>query len=80
MPTIIIIDGFRFYFFANENNEPSHIHVQYHSATAKFWLKPVALASNKGMKPSDLKKAGDLVRANNDLIQEKWNEFFSSKA
>ncbi len=79
MPTILVVDGFRFYFFANEYLEPPHVHVQYQSAVAKFWINPVALASNKGMKPSELKKAGDLVRANSNLMQEKWDEFFGNK-
>ena len=79
MPTILVVDGFRFYFFANENLEPPHVHVQFQSAVAKFWIDPVALASNKGMKPSELKKAGNLVRANSNLMKEKWDEFFGNK-
>jgi hypothetical protein len=72
----LIENGFRLYFFANERNEPAHVHVQYQSAVAKFWIGPVALAANKGMKPADLRAAGDLVRKHEKLIQEKWNEFF----
>ena len=79
MPTILIENGFRLYFFANENNEPPHVHVQYQTAVAKYWLNPVALCKNKGMKPAELKKAGDLVRKHEKLVQEKWNEFFSKK-
>lgn len=80
LPTILFIDGFRLYFFSNENNEPPHVHVQYQSSLAKFWINPVALATNRGLKSSDLKKAGDIVRNNEKLIQEKWNEFFSNKS
>ena len=79
MPTILVVDGFRFYFSANENLEPPHVHVQFQSAVAKFWINPVALASNKGLKPSELKKAGNLVRANSNLMKEKWDEFFGNK-
>jgi len=79
MPTILIENGFRLYFFANENNEPLHVHVQYQAAVAKFWLRPVALANNLGMKASELRKAGNLVRRYEHLIEEKWDEFFSSK-
>lgn len=80
MPTILIENGFRLYFFANERSEPPHVHVQYQAALAKFWLDPVSLAKSKGMKPSDLKKAGDLVRKHEKLIKEKWNEFFGKKS
>jgi hypothetical protein len=79
LPTILIEDGFRLYFFANESNEPPHVHVQYQQAVAKFWLNPVALGKNKGMKPADLKKAGELVRKHEKLAKEKWNEFFGKE-
>jgi len=79
MPTILTENGFRLYFFANERNEPPHIHVQYHAAVAKFWIKPVAVAKNMGMNASELRKAGKIVSKHEKLIEEKWNEFFSSK-
>ena len=28
VPTVLRIGGYRFFFYANENNEPRHIHVQ----------------------------------------------------
>ncbi len=27
MPTVLKIDGFRFHFYSDEGNEPSHIHI-----------------------------------------------------
>lgn len=79
MPTILTESGFRLYFFANENNEPPHVHVQYQSAVAKFWIKPIAVAKNLGMTSSELRKAGTMVAKHEKLIEEKWNEFFTSK-
>ena len=38
MPTILLIFGWRFYFYSNENNEPIHIHVEKAEMEAKFWL------------------------------------------
>jgi hypothetical protein len=26
MPTVLLLNGFRFFFYSNENNEPVHIH------------------------------------------------------
>lgn len=40
MPTILFINGFRFFFYSNENNEPAHIHVKKADAEAKIWLAP----------------------------------------
>ena len=35
MPTIIIIDGFRFFFYSNEHL-PKHIHIEKGEKTANF--------------------------------------------
>jgi hypothetical protein len=45
VPTVARIGPYRFFFFSNEGSEPPHIHVQRDRALAKFWLRPVALAS-----------------------------------
>ncbi len=36
MPTVLLILGWRFYFFSNENNEPIHIHVSKAEMEGKF--------------------------------------------
>lgn len=28
MPTVLRVDGYRFFFYSNEGNEPPHIHVE----------------------------------------------------
>lgn len=77
MPTVLKIDGFRLFFYSDEGNEPVHIHVQYQSATAKFWITPaVLLVNNFGLKSSDLSKAAKIVEKNKTLIEDKWNEYF----
>jgi len=38
MPTILFIRGWRLFFYANERNEPPHIHVQKGEADGKYWL------------------------------------------
>lgn len=38
MPTILMILGWRFFFYANEGQEPPHIHCQKGDAEAKYWL------------------------------------------
>ena len=45
MPTILRIGSYRFFFYSNEFGEPAHIHIQRDNLLAKFWLKPIALAS-----------------------------------
>ncbi len=52
------IEGFAFYFYSNENNEPMHVHVRKGSGMLKFWLEPVMLADDNGrMKLQELRRA-----------------------
>jgi hypothetical protein len=79
VPTVLRIDGFRFFFYANEGNEPAHIHVRKAAGEAKFWLKPnVSLAWVRGFNPATITALLALVRANRTFFLEKWNEFFAS--
>lgn len=41
MPTVLIIEGFVFFFYSSEGNEPPHIQVEKAGAKAKWWLVPV---------------------------------------
>lgn len=41
MPTVLTVEGFRFFFYSNENDEPPHVHVEKAEGTAKIWLSPV---------------------------------------
>ena len=42
MPTVLRVDGYRFYFFSREGQEPPHIHVEQAERYAKFWLNRCA--------------------------------------
>jgi hypothetical protein len=50
MPTVLQIEGFRFFFYSRENWEPPHIHVESGDKLAKFWLNPVQLATSRRFK------------------------------
>ena len=78
MPTVIIDGPFQLVFYSSDGHEPVHIHVLLDggSRAAKFWISPVRLASNKGLKVHELSKAKKVVEKHENLIKEKWNEFF----
>ena len=40
MPTVLLKDGFRFFFYSDEGSEPAHIHVKKGDAEGKIWLEP----------------------------------------
>jgi hypothetical protein len=76
MPTVLIIEGFRFFFFSNEGVEPPHIHVEKADAYAKFWLQPAQLVHSEGLTPSQLRRVRELVDQHGALFLERWNEYF----
>lgn len=77
MPTLFIIFGIRFYFFANDHM-PIHVHLQNADGEAKFQVSPkIVLIENKGLKNKDLKLAESIIEENKEIIIQKWNEFFS---
>lgn len=76
MPTVLRIGSFRFFFYSNENNEPAHIHIQKDNCLAKFWLNPVVLASSVRFSAIELRQLSKLVKKNEKLFLERWNEYF----
>ena len=60
-------------------NEPIHVHVEHGERKAKFWVKPVALASSYRMKGTQLRRARALAEENQALIEREWNEYFKGK-
>jgi hypothetical protein len=77
MPTIIYIDGYRFFFYSNEGNEPPHIHIEKADFVSKFWIPNAELAYNYGFNGSELNKLRKLVLENSELFINKWNEYFN---
>jgi hypothetical protein len=76
MPTILRWEGFRFYFYSHEPNEPPHVHVDRDGASVKFWLNPVELARNHGFPARDLRIIRAKVIAERAQFEEAWNEYF----
>ena len=46
MPTVLRSGPYHVYFYTHEPNESPHVHVDRDDQSAKFWLKPLALARN----------------------------------
>ena len=76
MPTVLLWEGFRFYFFSNEGYEPPHIPLIRAETTAKFWLEPVALARNVGFPDRVLGILERKVVEERLHFLEAWNEYF----
>ena len=73
MPEVFRTEGYVFFFYANENNEPMHIHVRRAGGFAKFWMEPLLLDNSQGMKTQELAHAEELILEHVDLIRRKWD-------
>ena len=79
MPTVHREQGYRFYFYSHEPNEPPHVHIDKGSASLKVWLEPVELARNAGFRPSEINATLELVRHNRTKLLEAWHGYFGTE-
>jgi hypothetical protein len=75
MPTLLIQEGFKFFFYANE---PKHIHVMKGGEFAKIELSTLRVVKND-MKPQELKRALAITKEHSESFERKWNEYFSQR-
>jgi hypothetical protein len=73
-PTLLIQNGFKFFFYANEHL-PRHIHIVKGDDYATIDLSTMTIRESY-MKPSDLKKALAIVELNREQFARKWDEYF----
>ena len=77
MPTIHRENGYRFYFFSHEPNEPPHVHIDKGEATIKVWLASLKIAKSRGFRAHEISGIIDLVKDHQTTFTEKWHEHFS---
>ena len=78
IPTILFLNGFRFFFYSNENNEPAHIHVRKGSGEGKIWLEPTMQSAwFVGFTKQEESMAVQIAGENEQLFKTKWNEYFA---
>ena len=78
LQTVLRIGPYRFHFYSNEYNEPPHIHVECDDTEVKFWLEPILLARNDGMKAHLVREIEKLIFKNHKYLLEKYNEYHNS--
>ena len=77
MPTLLVVAGFRFYFFSDERQEPAHVHVRHGDAVAKSWLLPVEFVFSRGFSRRQLRRIRELTFEHQVIFVARWNEYFS---
>ena len=79
MPTILLLLGWRLFFYANEGNEPIHVHCKKGSMECKFWLHvesfDIAEAFASNLSPRAKREIRKIIFQNFDYIVDQWNEF-----
>jgi hypothetical protein len=79
VPTLLRIEGFRFYFFSDERQEPPHVHVRKGDSVAKLWLRPADLVFARGFNRTELRRVRELTFERQVFFIERWNEYFGHK-
>jgi hypothetical protein len=78
LPTVLRIGPYRFFFYSGDGHEPRHIHVERDDLVAKFWLDPVRLADDGGMRRRDLQEIERLVYTHRAVLVEAWHDYFGA--
>ena len=79
MPTVLMILGWRVFFYANERDEPIHVHCQKAECEANYWVDVEGYdfieAYSYNMSPRDKRDIRKILFAHFDLIVEAWENF-----
>lgn len=79
MPTVLRRGPYRVYFFSHEPYEPPHVHVDREALSAKFWLRPVALARNTGFSARELSMIQAMLDEHEEHLWEAWHGYFGTQ-
>jgi hypothetical protein len=76
MPTVLYINGFRFFFYLNEH-EPIHVHVSKGDSEARIVLVPeLSVSYSRGFKKNELRSIIEIIIENYGYIIETWHSTF----
>jgi len=75
MPTVLRIDGYRFFFFSDEH-APEHIHIEKGDSYARIEIESLKVTDSYDLNSKELKKLVALVTKNKAKLKGTWNEYF----
>jgi len=80
MPTILFVQGWRFFFYSNEGREPIHVHAVKGDAQCKYWLAPdrfdIVEEFEFNCTPRLRREVRQIIFEHFDLICAAWRERF----
>jgi hypothetical protein len=79
MPTILVLFGWRLFFYANEGTEPIHVHCRNGDMECKFWIDVESFDIREAlllrMSPRDVRQIRKIIFEHFDYIVEQWQLF-----
>lgn len=79
LPTLLRENGFRFFFYSNERDEPAHVHTIGRGGEAKVWLEPVKIAYLYRLSDRDRREILQIIFENVRDFRMKWRAWHGSK-
>jgi len=80
MPTVLFVQGWRFFFYSNEGNEPMHLHAVKGEAECKYWLHAdrfdIVEEFEHNCTPRLRREVRQIIFEHFDRICAAWREHF----
>lgn len=74
MPVVLRKNGYRFWFYEADLDEPPHVHVGKAGKEAKFWLKPIGIARAGRFRRHELNEIEGILKANLEKVLAFWQQ------
>ena len=78
MPTVLRIDGYRFFFFSDEHM-PQHIHIEKTDSYVRVVLDTLEVTDSYKISKKEIGKLVKLVEENQEELKGAWNEYFKEQ-
>ena len=75
MPTVFKQGKYRAFFYAQDCDEPVHVHVEHEANRCKYWIDPLKMAKSGGFKAHELREIEKMLKENLEVITKKWADF-----
>jgi hypothetical protein len=76
VPKVKQIGPYRLHFWSADRRERPHVHVERDNQTAKFWLRPVELATQRNFSEREVRRIQPIVEEHEAEILKVWHERF----
>lgn len=77
MPKVLELQGFKFFFYSDEGNEPAHVHIKKGEARGKWWLEPeLEEAYAYGFTLQERRQVRNIINEHSESLKQQWHEYF----